>query len=204
MAETTNPRLDMPPFPPLKWNEYFWTGRIVLTSWRGFQCRLGAYASQSSSNESDGLVRVRVEVHDDGAQSPPSAEQVNAFRYLLEHQDAIRDSLVTAIFEEYPVIRQRFLEQGFVNDSEMPVLESPDELKAHIGLSTIHVLRVAKNGAAYFGFEFGCTWDEEHGLGVMMHQDRIVELPDMGIGKVNDADIASEGWMAEADAEASE
>jgi hypothetical protein len=135
------------------------------------------------------------------AERPPAAQQVSAFQYLVEHGDAIRDALVTAIFEEYPVIRERLLAQDFVEESEMPALQGPEELKAHIGLSTVHVLRVVKNGAAYVGFEFGCTWDEEHGLGVMMHQDRILEFPDMGIGRVNGADLASEDWMAEADAE---
>jgi hypothetical protein len=120
---------------------------------------------------------------------------------LLEHDKAIRDAVVAAIFEEYPVIRKRLLEQGFVDDAEMPVLEDADHLKAHIGLATVHVLRVAKDDAAYVGFEFGCTWDEEHGLGVMTHQGRLVELPAMGIGKVNGADLASEDWLAEADAE---
>jgi len=134
----------------------------------------------------------------------PSAAQVNAYRYLLEHEEAIRDALVAAIFEEYPKIRRNRLGDGFVEESEMPVLERPEQLKSYIGLSTIHVLQVVKNDAAYIGFEFGCTWDEEHGLGAMMHQDRILEYPDMGIGKVNGADIASEDWMAEADAESFE
>ena len=173
----------------------------MLSSWRGFQCRLGAYASQSAANESDGTIRVSVEPPGDVAERPPSAEQVNAFRYLLEHEDAIREALVTAIFEEYPVIRKRLLEGGFIDESEMPALERAEQLKAHIGLSTVHVLRVVKDDAAYVGFEFGCTWDEEHGLGIMMHQGRIVSLRDMGLGKVNGADLASEDWVAEVDAE---
>jgi len=28
----------------------------------------------------------------------------------------------------------------------------------------------------YAGFEFGCTWDEEYGLGVLMHGTRTVEI----------------------------
>ncbi|MFO0966328.1 MAG: hypothetical protein U0793_12195 [Gemmataceae bacterium] len=196
-----NPNLETPPFPPLKWDGYFWTARIVLNSWRGFQSRLGAYASQTSSNESDGTARLSIEPP--GAkQTPPSPEQANAFRYLLENEAAIRDAIVAAVFEEYPALRQRSLEDGFVAEDDMPVLERVDELKAHIGLSTIHVLRVAKDGVAYVGLEFGCSWDEEHGLGLMTHRDRLVELPDMDIGRVFGADLASEDWVAEADAEA--
>jgi hypothetical protein len=33
-----------------------------------------------------------------------------------------------------------------------------------------------KDGYAYIGFELGCTWDEEHGDGVMMQKDRVIEI----------------------------
>lgn len=38
------------------------------------------------------------------------------------------------------------------------------------------VLSVEKDGEAYIGFEFGCPWDREHGLGVMTHAGRVVEV----------------------------
>jgi hypothetical protein len=112
----------------------------------------------------------------------------------------IRDAIVAAIFEGYPARREDLLGQGFVDEAEMPALERPEQLKSFIGLSTVHVLRVALDDAAYVGFELGCTWDEEHGLGVMTHLGRIVAFPQMGIGKVNGADFASEDWVAEEDA----
>ena len=43
------------------------------------------------------------------------------------------------------------------------------------------------------GFKFGCTWDDEHGLGVMTHRGHVVE--------VGGADTAFLEWIAEADAE---
>jgi hypothetical protein len=130
----------------------------------------------------------------------PSAAQVNAFRYLLEHQEAIRNALVAAIFEVYPEIRRDRLADGYIEESQMPQLERPEQLKSSVGLSTVHVLPAVKNELAYLGFEFGCTWDEEHGLGAIMHQDRLLEFPEMGLGKIGGADIASETWVAEADA----
>jgi hypothetical protein len=204
MAESSKPALNVAPFPPLRWDDYFWTGRVGLSSWRGFQCRLGAYGAKSSTEASDGKACLSVAPPEGVAERPPAAEQGNAFRYLLEHQEALRDALVAAIFEEYPVIREHLLGDGFVDESEMPALERSEQLKSHIGLSTVHVLGVVKNNAAYVGFEFGCTWDDEHGLGIMTHQGRIVELPHMGIGKVSGADLASEDWMAEEDAQSSE
>jgi hypothetical protein len=200
VAENPRPPLNMPPFPPLRWDGYFWSGRLTLPSWRGFQARLGAYAARSSAKESDGTARLSVATPAGVAEQPPSAEQASALRYLLEHEEAIRDALMAAVFDEFPPMRERALRDGLVAESDLPALDRPEELKSHIGLSTVHILRVVKDGAAYVGFECGCTWDEEHGLGAMTHKGRIVELPHMGIGKVSGADLASEEWMAEEDA----
>jgi hypothetical protein len=196
MAEETNQTLDQPPFPPLRRREYHWTGRVTLNSWAEFQSRLGPYGSSTSSAAGDGTVRLSIVA----ASGPPTSEQAAAYEYLLVHQDAIRDTLVAAILEEYPLLRQNALGGGSIDPVDMPEQISPDDLKSRVGLAVIHVLSVAKDGVAYTGFEFGCNWDEEHGLGVMMHRGRVVEFPENGIGKVNGADLASEDWLAEEDA----
>jgi len=131
---------------------------------------------------------------------PPTPEQAAAYEYLLANQEAVRDTLVAAILEEYPLIRQNVLAGGITDPADMPENLSPDDLKSRVGLAVIHILSVAKDGVAYTGFEFGCTWAEEHGLGMMMHQGRIVEFPENGVGKVNGADLASEEWLAQEDA----
>jgi hypothetical protein len=50
-----------------------------------------------------------------------------------------------------------------------------------------------KDGVPYVGVEFGCTWDEEHELGVLMLGTRTVQ--------VSDADTAITLWITEEDAE---
>lgn len=37
-------------------------------------------------------------------------------------------------------------------------------------------LAISKDGFAYVGFELGCSWDEEHGLGVLTHKDHVVKI----------------------------
>jgi hypothetical protein len=182
----------------LRRREFHWTARTLFDSWAGFQSRLGAYASTSSNTAGDGTVRLSV-VAAEGA-AGPAPEQAAAFEYLLANQDAVRDTLVAAIVEEYLLLRDNVLAGGIVDAAEMPELTSPDDLKARVGLAVVHILQTAKDGVAYTGFEFGCTWDDEHGLGVMTHRDRVVEFPENGVGKVNGADLASEEWLAEEDA----
>jgi len=198
MPDDSNQLLHHPPFPPLRRREFHWTARFLLESWAGFQSRLGAYASTSSNTASDGTIRLSVVATDGSA--TPTPEQAAAFEYLLANQNAVRDMLVAAIVEEYPLLRDNVLAGGIVDAAEMPDLTSPDDLKTRVGLAVVHILQTARDGVAYTGFEFGCTWDDEHGLGVMMHRDRVIEFPENGVGKVNGADLASEEWLAEEDA----
>jgi hypothetical protein len=182
----------------LRRREFHWTGCFVLDSWAGFQSRLGAYASTTSSTASDGTVRLSIAAAD-GAVGPTEV-QAAAFEYLLANQAAIRDTLVAAIVEDYPILRANVLAGGLVEPADVPELTSPDDLKTRVGLAIVHILTTATDGVAYTGFEFGCTWDDEHGLGVMTHRGRVVEFPENGVGKVNGADLASEEWLAEEDA----
>ncbi len=140
--------LSLPPFPPLEWDGYFWTGSITLPAWAGFQSRRGPYASLSSPAPSDGAATLDVRSPDD-AGALPLPEQAAAFRHLVDGQEATRDAILRAVLDAYP---------------ERQVL---------------------------YGYEFGCRWDDEHGLGAMTHAGRVVE--------VGGADTAILEWIATGD-----
>jgi hypothetical protein len=56
----------------------------------------------------------------------------------------------------------------------------------------VHLHPIKRADLPYLGFELGCTWDEEHGLGVLMHGTRAVA--------VGGSDTALLLWIAEEDA----
>ena len=58
----------------------------------------------------------------------------------------------------------------------MPDIESAMELRSLIGLHTIHVHPCVDGDVPYAGLELGCTWEAEHGLGILMHGDRVVKI----------------------------
>jgi hypothetical protein len=193
MAKKAKPTAHVPPLPPLSWDGYFWTAQIVLPSWAGFQCRLGPYGARSSSKPSDGTASLTVAARDDDAASLLTPEQVQAYQYLLEHEAETQHGVLQAIFDEYPTMRFGFLEA--VDEEEfhlMPDIQRPEDLRPLMGLSQVHILNVSKDGVAYVGFEFGCTWESEHGLGVMTHRGRVVA--------VGYADVSFLDWIAERDA----
>jgi hypothetical protein len=173
--------LKIKPFPPLTDNGD-WSGNDVLTSWAGFQSRGGSYTSRNSRRPSTGKVEVYVlglprgDDDDDGT-PPPAAEQVAGYRHLKENQDKVRDAVVAAVFDEYPRIRTAYAIGDEEEDERcVPGTKDKRELRRLIGMGIVHVLDRAKAGHAYVGFEMGCTWDEEHGLGVLTHKGRVVEV----------------------------
>jgi hypothetical protein len=73
----------------------------------------------------------------------------------------------------------------------MPDVNDVSQFKSLIGLSTVHLMNVSKDGTAYIGYEFGCSWDDEHGLGFMTHKDRVI--------KIGGADTSFLTWVAKED-----
>jgi hypothetical protein len=173
------------------WDEFFWSGKDHVPEWDFFQDRGGAYGSRGRGGAAPRLTTVTVKPADRKLRSAPTAEQIAAYAHLKAEGSEIRRALLDALLREYPEWRTRY---GYDPEEEaelMPVVNDPDDFARLIGLGTIHVLDVAKDGAAYIGLEFGCTWDEEHGLGAMTHRGRIVQL--------GGADTSFLEWVAEDD-----
>jgi hypothetical protein len=58
----------------------------------------------------------------------------------------------------------------------MPEIKHPNELMRLIRPGMVHVLASEIDGFVRVGFEFGCKWDEEHGLGVLTHKGKVMEV----------------------------
>jgi hypothetical protein len=117
-----------------------------------------------------------------GEPPSPSAEQVAAYQHLLDHGPAVRDAILAAVFEQFPKYREEYLDCFDEEDDEfadiaagVPEVSRADELRSLMGLGNLFILDVARDGIAYVGFEFGCEW-ESHGLGVMTHGTRVIDL----------------------------
>ncbi len=188
--------LNLPPFPPLAWRESFgsgdWKGAFVLPAWAGCLPGRGPYMPRDLPAPSDGSVSLSVD-SPDRVGALPTPEQAAAFRHLVDHQQETRDAILRAVFDSYPDEQEACGWEGADAAERMPDLQKPEGLRALIGLSTVYLLAVAKDGFAYVSFEFRCLWDQEHGLGAMTHAGRVVQ--------VGGADTAILEWIAMQDAE---
>ena len=165
-------------------------GSIKLETWKGYQSRLGDYNSIDKIDKSDGSVKL--EVGGDMVIEFPEIkiDHVNSYNFLLENQQLLRDNILSELINYYNFLKEEY------NYSEedlelMPDITHVNDFSNLIGLSTIHLLNVFKDDFAYVGYEFGCNWDEEHGLGILTYKDRIIEI--------GCADTSYLTWKAEND-----
>ncbi|MGO8670857.1 MAG: DUF6985 domain-containing protein [Capsulimonadaceae bacterium] len=184
MESSAFPQIEMEPFPTLTWDGYIWSGEIVLPAFADFAASLGPHDNEGRPA---GTATLHIKTFDDEP-SLPIAEQVKAYRDFLDRQASIREAVVTALFEQYPALQQAFADDAPVF---MPDICEASELKAMLGMPTVHILPVAREGIAYVGLQLECAWDLEHGVGVMLYRDRILEI--------GYAETAFREWIAEQD-----
>lgn len=174
--------------PPLfERGEFDWESKIVLPSWAGYRSCGGAYGAQDSDIPSDGRVVVCANPLD--ADLPVGQEQLAACQYLLENEAAVHEAIVAAILDEYPEVFDIFSEDAEERGIRLPEHMTTEELKQHIGIAYIHLHPVEKEGVGYVGVQLGCSWDDEHGLGVMLHRTEVVDI--------GGADTSILEWIAE-------
>ena len=123
----------------------------------------------------------------------PVSEQSNAYQYLKDNEARIAGVAFEAIVDYFYSLPEKYGFDASEAAKHLPQVRSPDDFKRLMGLGIVHVLPVWKDDFAYIGFEFGCSWDNEHGLGVMMHKDRVVM-----VGEASDSFLE---WIARRDAQ---
>ena len=170
------------------WHECFWKATVCLPDWGGFQSRRGPSATKDLS-PSDGTIEIvfAPEGRDD---SPLKESEIDLVRWAVRNSAEMQRSLLDALLAAYPSLQEKY--EGLAEPDEIPSIHSVDDLRSLIGLHSVTVHQIENGEVPYVGFEFGCTWDSEHGLGVLMHGTRVVEI--------GGADTAILLWIAKDDA----
>ena len=171
--------------------DLWWATRLRLPSWAGYQSRNGAYGSRDKSESSDGSVELIFAPEARGLEPLTEQEMLLISWFELNEPDVSESVKASIIDWCSPQSLDRTSRFDF--DDDFPVIVNEEDLKDNVGLYAVNIHQLDVGGVPYFGFEFGCEWDEEHGLGVLMHGTRLVEV---GL-----ADTAIHLWLAEQDAE---
>jgi hypothetical protein len=137
---------------------------------------------------SDGLTLI-IFAPEGRGNEPLTDSEIASILWVIHNEAVLSGAAVSSLFMEYPLLQRRAHKEPA---RLMPDIRCTDDLRALIGLHAIHIHQVLKDGMPYVGFELGCNWDEEHGLGILVHGNRTVEI--------GGADTAFLRWIAEEDA----
>lgn len=171
---------------------FSWTASCRLLSWSGYLDRSGAYGGVGNQGTSDGTVEI-VFAPEGRDNSPLREDEVLLVQWLLDNEASVSDAVKGAIFNAYPALIADYDYTAEEQGEFMPRVLEPGEMKRLIGLYAVNIHQTRNGTEPYLGFEFGCTWDDEHGLGVLTHGNRVV--------KVAGSDTARSLGMTKQDAE---
>ncbi|RYD17118.1 MAG: hypothetical protein EOP88_28255 [Verrucomicrobiaceae bacterium] len=147
----------------MEWNECeWWTGTVNLSFGKDAELSVTPY--------------------DPSVSRLPDEHQKEAMAFHLEHGEEVFSAVLAALKPYYEEMRPKYLRfLGRQAGSLMPPLDSAADLTRLIDLRHVHIESWTKAGIGYVGLQFGCTWDQEHGLGFMMHQARVVSVGDADV-----------------------
>lgn len=138
------------------------------------------FISQFESENTPSSGKILVTIEDDLSRDPdPLPQQVAAIEFVIERQQQLLESIFQKLKEEYAGISKVYhdcFENYLMPYPALPELNSVLDLGKVIRLKYLHIAIIHKDGYAYTGFGGNCAWDEEHGVGFLMHKDRIVEF----------------------------
>ncbi|MCD0474574.1 hypothetical protein LPB87_09250 [Flavobacterium sp. EDS] len=121
----------------------------------------------------------------------PSIEHNNGIQYLQNNQTAILESILSELLNKYPKLQEIY---DYPQDEKEDFMPDISEIKSFANLlspGVIYITSVFKDNIPYIGYLFSCSWDAEHGLGIMTYKNQII--------KIGGADTAFSTWSAEED-----
>lgn len=128
----------------------------------------------------------------------PTSNQINALNYFKENSELIAKSISEFIFEEREPMEEVFGDFNEANFEGFPYLKSSEEVFKYISFSSIYIHSDAKDNISFIGLTGNCTWDSEHGLGLVIYKNKIVDFAGWDCGysyycdesKITEANVA--------------
>ena len=146
----------------------WWRGTIKLPKFRGVKITVPGRKSTTST------IELRVQADDDG----PVEAQGGAYTYLLDNQTKVLDACIKGIAKTAKQMRPIFEKAGWFDpkqlDKLLPKSPTADALRTRVRLYDVCITDRVKSGVAHVEYSFSCAWDQEHGLFIVLHRDRLV------------------------------
>lgn len=100
---------------------------------------------------------------------------LSTLRFVAGHQIELQQIITKAIKKEYQKAQtdREAFDPEFV-DEILPSVTTDQQLLSLVTPLSVNIFETAKNKYHFVGFEFDCTWDEEHGIGITTYQTKLI------------------------------
>lgn len=116
-------------------------------------------------------------LNEDGCEGVEATEKHRkGMDYLKENQTPILEAILNALLAEYPKLQQRYNFSEEDKADFMPDISDIRQFADLLSLLTIYITSECEDDIPQIGFLFSCSWDGEHGFGVMTHKNKIIEM----------------------------
>lgn len=153
-----------------------WRGKINLNSWNDFF--------------GDNII-IELNIGGDKKVNNLEIRHKEAYEYILNHQSELLENIMFSLLSEYSNMQDEYRYDDDEINKYMPSVNSIHDFSKLMLPKRIYILDIEKDNLSYIGFSFSCSWDDEHGYGVMMHKNRVV--------KMGGEETAFLSWVAEKD-----
>lgn len=130
----------------------------------------------------------------------PLPEQIETIKWIVDNQTTILKSLYHSIVETiFPYYKKQWGDED--DESNYPSLEDESELNKALGISSISIQEQHNSKFSYYTIYFDFCTDEEHGLAIVMHKERMVSFGAVGDldnkGIIEDLGLNYDKWLEE-------
>lgn len=188
MPKRQSSTIEHPIFGAIKWSaEGSWDGRVQLRVFAGYDDnRYAVDIGEESSRRTtirqrrerafaDGLFHLRIACAEG---ERPTAAQEEAYRFLVDHESEVVESVMTYVFRAYSNRDNLWTLDGLTRQEFGVDMKSPSDLKQLMRLATVSIEQSGGDVADII-FYFNSALDEEHGVEVTTNRTDIKKyIPD--------------------------
>ncbi|WP_372716612.1 hypothetical protein [Novipirellula sp.] len=144
----------------------------------GWSCETEIKGWNGPQEFCDVVIEIDTEMSDGFSSQPlvadrePTEAQIAAVKYLLENQSQIIQRVLDASLRWV----RYFMKNNEDWFDEDETIETVSQLRDSIGALEILVSPQAVDGFAWIGFSTDCEWDDEHGLGIAVWKDTVIDV----------------------------
>lgn len=165
--------------------------KYKFSAFEGLQSRMGAFTSMDKRQLSDGTVNMFISASLE--QMEPSKEQIDTINWISINGDEIKETMFTSVKAYILKMKKLYGNEDDPDQKDwFPELNSSADLGTAMGVGNLTIQQSGKDAYCVYNLECGCTWDEEHGMGLIMYKNEVLHIGDaassLGGGPPRDAE----------------